>query len=58
MRLPTLVLCPNDELREQTLRAKSCLSQGSLMELSDYGNGALATAPLKIAQLVRDYLDR
>jgi len=58
MRLPTLVICPNDELREQTLRAKSCLSQGSLTELSDYGNHAMAAGPLKIAQLVRDFLDR
>lgn len=58
MRLPTLVICPSDDLREQTLRAKSCLSQGSLSELPDYGNGALIAAPLKIAQLTRDFLDR
>jgi pimeloyl-ACP methyl ester carboxylesterase len=58
MRLPTLVLCPHDELREQTLRAKSCLAQGSLVELAEYGNNALAAAPLKIAQLTKDFLDR
>jgi len=58
VRIPTLVICPNDDLREQTLRAKSCLSQGSLIELPEYGNGALAAAPLKIAQLTRDFLDR
>lgn len=58
MRLPTLVICPNDDLREQTLRAKSCLAQGSLLELSEYGNGALAAAPLKVAQVTRDFLDR
>jgi pimeloyl-ACP methyl ester carboxylesterase len=58
VRLPTLVLCPGDELREQTLRAKSCLSQGSLTELADCGSYALATAPQKIAQLTREFLDR
>jgi pimeloyl-ACP methyl ester carboxylesterase len=58
MRLPTLVICPNDDLREQTLRAKSCLAQGSLVELAEYGNGVLAAAPLKVAQLTRDFLDR
>jgi len=58
VRLPTLVICPNDDLREQTLRAKSCLSQGSLVELADDGNSALIGAPLKIAQLTRDFLDR
>jgi pimeloyl-ACP methyl ester carboxylesterase len=58
MRLPTLVLCPSDDLREQTLRAKSCLSQGSLTELSEYGNGALYSGPVKIAQLAREFLDR
>jgi pimeloyl-ACP methyl ester carboxylesterase len=58
VRLPALVICPNDDLREQTLRAKSCLSQGSLVELAEYGNCALIAAPLKIAQLTRDFLDR
>jgi pimeloyl-ACP methyl ester carboxylesterase len=58
MRLPTLVLCPNDDFREQTLRAKSCLSQGSLIELAEYGTGALFSGPVKIAQLAREFLDR
>jgi pimeloyl-ACP methyl ester carboxylesterase len=58
VRVPTLVLCPNDELREQTLRAKSCLSQASLTELSDAGSYALATAAPKVAQLTREFLDR
>jgi hypothetical protein len=58
VRVPTLVICPSDDLREQTLRAKSCLSQGSLVELSEYGNSALIAAPLKIAQLTREFLDR
>ena len=58
VRVPTLVLCPNDELREQTLRAKSCLSQASLTELSDAGSYALSTAAQKVAQLTREFLDR
>jgi pimeloyl-ACP methyl ester carboxylesterase len=58
VRLPTLVICPNDELREQTLRAKSCLTQGTLTELSDAGSFALATTSPKIAQLTREFLDR
>ncbi len=58
VRLPTLVICPNDDFREQTLRAKSCLSQGTLTELADCGNSALIAAPLKIAQLTREFLDR
>jgi len=58
VRLPSLVLCPNDEYREQTLRAKSCLSQGSLVELSEFGSNVMAAAPLKVAQLTREFLDR
>lgn len=58
VRVPTLVLCPNDELREQTLRAKACLSQASLTELTDAGSYALATAAPKVAQLTREFLDR
>ena len=58
VRLPSLVLCPNDEYREQTLRAKSCLTQASLTELSDLSSGAMAIAPLRIAQLTREFLDR
>jgi pimeloyl-ACP methyl ester carboxylesterase len=58
VRQPSLVLCPADDLREQTLRAKACFSHGTLAELSDVGNHALAAAPLKVAQIVRDFLDR
>jgi pimeloyl-ACP methyl ester carboxylesterase len=58
VRLPTLVLCPNDEYREQTLRAKSCLSQSQLTELSEFGPNVLVSAPLKVAQLTREFLDR
>jgi pimeloyl-ACP methyl ester carboxylesterase len=58
VRQPTLVICPSDELREQTLRAKSCLSHGSITELADVGNGVLSVAPLKVAQLTREFLDK
>jgi pimeloyl-ACP methyl ester carboxylesterase len=58
VRQPSLVLCPADDLREQTLRAKACFSHGTLAELSDVGNHVLAAAPLKVAQIVRDFLDR
>ncbi|MBC7984682.1 MAG: alpha/beta hydrolase [Candidatus Obscuribacterales bacterium] len=58
VRQPSLVLCPADDLREQTLRAKSCLAHGSLTELPEFGNGILTAAPLKVAQLTRDFLDR
>jgi len=58
IRLPTLMICPNDDWREQTLRAKSCVSQGTFVELPEFGNGVLSVAPLKVAQLVRDFLDR
>lgn len=58
VRQPTLVLCPTDDLREQTLRAKACFSHGTLAELSDVGNHLLSAAPLKVAQIVRDFLDR
>lgn len=58
VRQQSLVLCPADELREQTLRAKGCLSHAVLTELPEYGNGLLAAAPQKVAQLTRDFLDR
>ena len=58
VRVPTLVVCPNDELREQTLRAKSCLSQGSLAELSDVSGALMATASPKVLPLTREFLYR
>jgi pimeloyl-ACP methyl ester carboxylesterase len=58
VKQPTLVICPADDYREQTLRAKGCMSHGSLVELPEFGNGALAAAPIKIAQLTRDFLDK
>lgn len=58
VRQPSLIICPADELREQTLRAKACFSHGTLVELSDVGAHLLAAAPLKVAQIARDFLDR
>jgi pimeloyl-ACP methyl ester carboxylesterase len=58
VRQPTLVLCPSDDYREQTLRAKGCLSHGSLTELSEFGNGILSSGPIKVAQVTREFLDR
>jgi pimeloyl-ACP methyl ester carboxylesterase len=58
VRQPSLAICPSDDLREQTLRAKACFSHGTLAELTDVNNHLLIAAPLKVAQLARDFLDR
>jgi hypothetical protein len=58
VRQPSLLMCPSDELREQTLRAKACFSHGTLAEFADVNSHLLLAAPLKAAQVARDFLDR
>lgn len=58
VRQPTLVLRPKDEFWEQAPRMRAALSNGSLLEVSDYGQGFLAAAPNRFAAIVREFFDR
>ncbi len=56
---PVLVLCPNDDLYEQTLRAPAYLTErGSLLEMPDWGgHGMLDMHAGEVAQILRSFFD-
>ena len=57
VKQPVLVLCPNDDLREPTLRAKDYVQNGRVHELPDYSHGMLDVHTADVATVVRDFLD-
>ncbi len=57
VKQPVLILCPNDDLREPTLRATDYLQNGRLHELPDYSHGMLDVHTGDVAAVVRDFLD-
>ena len=56
VRQPTLVLNPEDDLHEQTLRAQSLIANGRMHELPGWGHGFLDIHTNKAATIVRDFL--
>jgi len=58
VKQPVLLLRAKDELWEQTTRARTLLSRNNVVELPEYGAGILNAAPHRVAQLVREFLDR
>ncbi len=54
---PVLVLNPEDDLHEQTLRAHGRLQDGRVHELPGWGHGFLDLFPDEAAAIVRDHLD-
>jgi pimeloyl-ACP methyl ester carboxylesterase len=54
---PVLVLNPEDDLHEQSLRAVGRLNNGRVHELPGWGHGFLDLFPVQAAALVRSHLD-
>jgi len=56
---PVLILCPEDDLYEQTMRAPVYLTErGSLLEMPDWGgHGMLDMHAMEVAHILRFYLD-
>ncbi|NLG76050.1 MAG: hypothetical protein GX535_07415, partial [Xanthomonadaceae bacterium] len=58
VKQPTLVLRLKDEFWEQAPRVRGALTNGSLLDLSDYGQGFLSAAPSRFAAIAREFFDR
>jgi pimeloyl-ACP methyl ester carboxylesterase len=58
VKQPTLVLRLKDEFWEQAPRIRGALSNGSMLDLSDFGQGFLSAAPQRFASVAREFLDR
>src|SRR5690606_19748534 len=58
LKQPALVLRPRDEHWDDAPRARAALTNGSLLDLPDYGQGFLAAAPQRFATIAREFLDR
>ena len=58
IKQPTLVLRLKDEFWDQAPRVRGALSNGSLLDLADYGQGFLSAAPNRFASAAREFLDR
>lgn len=58
IRQPTLLLRLRDEFAEQAPRIRAALSQGTMLEVSDYGQGFLSAAPQRFAAIAREFYDR
>ena len=54
---PILVLNPEDDLHEQSLRAGNIIQNGVIKELPDWGHGFLEIHTAEAAKIVRDFLD-
>jgi pimeloyl-ACP methyl ester carboxylesterase len=58
LKQPTLVLRLKDEFWDQAPRIRGALSNGAMLDLSDYGQGFLSAAPQRFASIAREFLDR
>ena len=56
VRQPLLVLNPEDDLHEKTLRAKGLIANGEFRELPGWGHGFLDIRTEEAASIVRDFL--
>lgn len=54
---PILVLCPDDGLWDATMAAKPYLKNGRILELPQYGMGAISQHSVELAKILRDFLD-
>lgn len=54
---PVMVLCPEDDLYEPTLRAASLIKNGKLVELRGWGHGMLDVKTLEVGRMLREFLD-
>ncbi|MGH8178671.1 MAG: alpha/beta fold hydrolase [Steroidobacter sp.] len=58
LKQQTLVLRLRDEFWEHAPRVRTSLSNGSMLDLPDYGQGFLSAAPQRFASVAREFLDR
>lgn len=58
VKQPALVLRLRDEFWDHAPRARSSLSNGTLLDLPDHGQGFLSAAPQRFASVAREFLDR
>lgn len=54
---PVLVLNPNDDCHEQSLRSDAMLKNGRRIELPDWGHGFLSAFPAEAARIILDFLE-
>lgn len=55
---PILVLNPNDDLWEQTPRARSLMKNGRIHDIPDNSHGFLDTITADVSRWLRDFLDK
>ena len=58
VRQPALVMRLKDEYWEHAPRARASLSNSTMLDLSDYGQGFISAAPQRFASVAREFLDR
>jgi hypothetical protein len=52
------VLRLKDEFWEHSGRARASLSNGSMLDLPDFGQGFLSAAPQRFTSVAREFFDR
>ena len=57
VRQPVLVLNPDDDLHEKTLRAHQYLKRGRVQRLEGWGHGFLELFPTQAAAIIKSHLD-
>jgi pimeloyl-ACP methyl ester carboxylesterase len=55
---PILVLNPNDDLWEQTPRARSLMKNGRIHDIPDHSHGFIDTITADVGRWLRDFLDK
>lgn len=58
VKQPALVMRLKDESWEQAPRTRASLSNASLVELPEFGQGFISAAPQRFAAVAREFLDR
>ena len=58
LKQPVLVLRLRDEFWDQAPRVRASLSNGSMLDLPDHGQGFISAAPQRFASVAREFLDR
>ena len=55
---PVLILCPDDGLWEATIAARPYLKNGRILELPQFGMGAISQHSEEIGQILSEFLDQ
>lgn len=57
IRQPVLVMNPNDDCHEQTIRADNMFADGQRLELPQWGHGFLNAFPAEAARVIIDFVE-